>query len=227
MANNNTYNMFIDNSHKSEASKHAAKRIGEIQQEIDRLGKYGGKNKRAARADLEAEKDKIREEVREKAKSELDAWQQTANLQQLNRDKQKKKDAAATNYNLERWKANAARMSTHELELFASGYSEGQDIDHDYDKLNIYAAELRRRGKEKPADKMSAAMEKYDAHFDWLHTTQEGKEAKRQMNFLQETAKDGNPRVWYSEGENDPEAPVGFRFDDLLDTSPLERLPEN
>jgi len=221
------HNIFTDNAHKYETTKQASKRISEIQQEIDRLGKYGGKNKRAARADLEAEKDNLREEIRENAKKEVETWQQMANQQQINRDKEKRKNAAATNYDIERWKAQAARMSAHDLELFASGYSEGQDTEHEYDKLNIYAAELRRRGKEKPADKMSAAMEKFNARYDWLHTTQEGKEAQRHMKTLREMAKDGQPRVMYSEGENDPEGLVGISLDDLLDTSPIERLPEN
>lgn len=231
MANDHMWRILEQGAWKNETAKRAYQRLSKLQGHIDDLAQNGGKRKRIAFDDVKTELEAIRGEIRSTARTELEAWKQTAAISQVNLEKERRKNATTQEYVRDRWKSQAERMSDHELKLFAAGYAgdknlKGGDPNCEYDKLNIYGAELRRRGLNEEADHMSQAMEKNEAASDWIHTTGEGREARRQMKPLQDAVQDAGLRVWYKEGENDKEVPVGVQIEELIDTSPLNTLPD-
>jgi hypothetical protein len=218
----------------SEATKIAATEINKLQEWVKNVGENGGMRRSVARQKVNEALEGLRGKVANAARAELDGWSQLAYEKQQNLDKAREGQATKRSFQYQKWKDQFEAMTDHELQLWAAGYIDENNTAHEYDKLKLAQRELRIRGIEyidsngnhhPMNEKLGEKMKENLANFDWLHTTDEGKYAKKKMDTLRQNVKEGTVTVFHKEGQNDKPAPIGVPVNEsMLDLSPLENL---
>jgi len=202
---------------QSEALKIFVTQRNKLQEYINDLGNRGGLKRTVAQQNIKKQYEGIQNQLQENLKKEenekfIDVMK---NQQALNKERDRNAQKESLRY--QKSKDFVESLTDSELENYVYDHENLDGITND--TATVVKKELRSRNLETPLQKWGKAMHENDAHLDWLHTTSEGKAAKKQLNRLRKSNK--NAFVY---GYDGADIGVSLALDKQLNLSPLENL---
>lgn len=211
------------NAHQTQAGKILLQDLNKIQSKVNHWGTNGGPAQNEAMRQVYADFYEVQKKYGENNQKEKQ--EHFGNILKEQQDLDKKRDGEMNTRGPKKLleyqkKADSVEaMGGDELDSFV--YAREKVWDIDYDTAVLVKRELNRRGKKKELQKWSELMDKHNARFDWLHTTDEGRAAKKYQKILDNSNQ--NTFTYNYEGAT---IGIGLKLENLIDLSGIKKLPK-